>query len=113
MLDRVDVMKAALHPGTGRRRRFELAAFAFAAASIPATKMALMFWEYRLHLPLARFTEAAALLLALAAATLAAITFSRTWGARLLRVAAVLIWSAFAYLAVALVPGCLWAPACL
>jgi hypothetical protein len=93
--------------------RKDIAALAFAAASIPVTKMALMFWEYRLHLPLLPFIEPAALLLALGVAIVTASYFPRSWVTRLFRVAAIVVWSGLAYFIVAFVPGCMWAPACL
>jgi hypothetical protein len=90
----------------------DIAALTFAAGCVPATKIALMYWEYRLHWPLPQLVEPILLLLALCLAFFTASYFPRSWLMKLIRVAAVGIWSYVAYFFVAFVPGCLWAPAC-
>jgi len=84
-----------------------------AIACVPVAKIALMYWEYRLRWPLAPLIESLALLLALGAAAWAASYFPGSWVKKLCRIAAVGVWSCLAYLIVAFVPGCMWAPACL
>lgn len=94
-------------------RRFDRTALVFATVSVPVVKVMLMFWQYRLHLPLFPVIEAVALVLALCAAIFAASYFRGNLIIRLFRVAAVVVGSGFAYVVVAFFPGCFWAPACL
>lgn len=88
-------------------------ALAFAAGCVPVTKIALMYWKYRLLGTFPEFIEPIALFLALGAAVLTASYFSDSWVKKLLWFVAVSVWSCLAYLIVSFVPGCIWAPACL
>ena len=94
-------------------RHADLAALAFAALSVPVAKIVLLYWQYQLHWPLTRQVDAVVPYLALALALLAASYFPRSWMTKVLRMAAVVAWSCLAYFVVAIMPGCLWAPACL
>ena len=88
--------------------------FAFAAfASVPMTKLGLLFWEHKLHLRLAPFVEPALVLVVLVAAITWAAVTGPSVVLSVLRVFAMLLWVVFTYLFVALVIGCNWAPACL
>lgn len=88
-------------------------ALAFVAGCVPVSKIALMYWEYRLLGTIPEFIEPIALFLALGAAVLTASYFSDSLVRKLLWVVAVSAWSCLAYLIVSFVPGCMWAPACL
>lgn len=94
-------------------RHCDLAALAFAVLSVPVVKIALLYWQYQLHWPLTRQVDTVVPYLAVALAVLAAGYFPRSWMTKLLRMAAVVAWSCLAYFVVAIMPGCLWAPACL
>ena len=72
-----------------------------------------MYWKYRLLGTFPEFIEPIALFLALGAAVLTASYFSDSLVKKLLWIVAASIWSCLAYLIVAFVPGCMWAPACL
>lgn len=84
-----------------------------AALSVPVANIALLYWQYQLHWPLTRQVDAVVPYLALALALLAASYFPRSWMTKVLRMAAVAVWSCIAYFVSAIIPGCLWAPACL
>lgn len=84
-----------------------------AALSVPVAKIGMLYWQYQLHRPLTRQVDAVVPYLALALALLAASYFPRSWMTKVLRMAAVAVWSCIAYFVSAIIPGCLWAPACL
>lgn len=84
-----------------------------AGAFVPLTKVVLMYWEYRLHLPLAPWFETTALIVALAIACVIACRGAPSSQAKLLLSTVAIAWAAFACVAVSFVPGCVWAPACL
>jgi hypothetical protein len=88
-------------------------ALAFAAGCVPVSKIALMYWKYRLPWPFPEFIEPISLFLALGAAVLTVSYFSYSLVKKLLWVVAVSVWSCLAHLIVSFVPGCTWAPACL
>lgn len=96
-----------------RPRYLGLLAFAFAAGCVPVSKIALMYWQYRLLVTFPEYIEPTVLFLALGAAVLTASYFSDSLVKKLLWVVAVSVWSCLAYLIVSFVPGCIWAPACL
>jgi hypothetical protein len=98
---------------TENRPILNFAAFTIVAACVPVTKIAIMFWEYRLHFPLDKSFEPVALVFALVAAGFVACRGAHSLNTKLLRIMLVLFWSALAYVVVAFVPGCIWAPACL
>ena len=91
---------------------FGIAMLLIAAACIPVTKVALMFWEYRLLFPLAKPVGNAALIIALILACLFASFAATSLKGKLALGTTIIVWSVFAYLAVVAGPGCLWAPAC-
>ncbi|MES2299151.1 MAG: hypothetical protein V4582_19050 [Pseudomonadota bacterium] len=93
-------------------RKIETAALLAAATCVPLTKVALMFLEYRLHVPMFPLLEGLALILALIAACLIASHSARSLQGKLLRGAAAVSWSVVAYFVVVFMPGCAWAPAC-
>ena len=80
---------------------------------VPVTKIGLMFWEYELHFVLPSSVEVGAILAASLFAVAWAAQSARTRSESILRVSAMAIWVCFAYLFVAFIPGCIWAPACL
>lgn len=98
-------------------RHADLAALAFAALSVPVANIALLYWQYQLHWPLTRQVGTVvtylALALALALAVLAASYFPPSWITKVLRMVAVVVWSCITYFVSAIIPGCIWAPACL
>ncbi|MGK5026183.1 hypothetical protein [Janthinobacterium sp. RB2R34] len=99
--------------GSNTHRHADLAALAFAVILVPAVHIALMYWEYQLHLPLSRQVDTFLVLLALVLAVLAASYFPPSWMKKVLRVIAVVVWSCLAYFVSSFMPGCIWAPACL
>lgn len=84
-----------------------------AALSVPVAKIALLYWQYQLHRPLTRQVDTVVPYLALALAVLAAGYFPPSWMTKVLRMAVVVVWSCIAYFVSAIIPGYLWAPACL
>ena len=93
-------------------RHADFAALAFAALSVPVANIALLYWQYQLHWPLARQVYIVALCLALALALLAASFYPASWITKVLRMVAVVVWSCIAYVVSAFIPGCIWAPVC-
>lgn len=94
-------------------RHADLAALAFATLSVPVANIALLYWQYQLHWPLTRQVHTVVTCLALALAVLAASYFPPSWMTKVLRMVAVVVWSCIAYFVSAIIPGCIWAPACL
>jgi hypothetical protein len=98
-----DNQTGAMSPKEASRR--DMAALAFAAACIPTTKAALMFWECRMDLPSFPFIEPAALPLALSSAIFTVSFLPCSWMKRFFRGAAIIAWSGLAYLIVVFIPG--------
>lgn len=81
-----------------------------ALALVPAAKVSLLFWEYRLEFDLNRTVELLLLAVSLAASMAWSVVGTKSGIAVTAKALGLLVWAGVAYLVVSFVPGCMWAP---
>jgi hypothetical protein len=84
-----------------------------ALAAMPATNVALLFSEYKLHAVPSRALSVLALGAALVLSVAWAATQARSLRFKVLLAVAFLAWAGLSYLVTVFLPGCIWASACL